>query len=193
MKTNLRFSILTTSIVLLIGSPSLVAQAQMFDENREGLILGGGAGFSAIVVGDNKSDIGFTGSGLTTNGKIGYGISNQLAIYVSSSIHNFTPGLGLMYFPDQYSDYYLNGTLGFRSAAGISNLAISGGVGYEFHDHIMFELTMGYNQFSYPETSITYTTTNYYGYEVPTGTETSTTRNKINIITISFTLNYYFY
>ena len=70
MKTNLSFSILTTLIVLLIGSSSLVAQAQMFDGELDGLILSGGAGFSASVAGDNNFDSGFTVSGVITNVKI---------------------------------------------------------------------------------------------------------------------------
>ena len=190
MKTNLSFSILTTLIVLLIGSSSLVAEAQMFDGELDGLILSGGAGFSAIVAGDNNFDDGVTVSGVSgviTNVKIGYGISNQLAIYVSSPIQYFTPGLGLMYFPDQYPDYYLNGTLGFRSIGGIDLLAISGGGGYELRDHLFLELMLGYNRYSY-----TYTYTNPQ-FSFFTGPTTTTETLYSNAIIIAATFNYYFY
>lgn len=120
----------TTSIILLICFAPFIADAQMFDGSREGLIFGGGVGFAAVASGDYGSATGFT-----TSGKIGYGISDQLAIYVSSSVLSFYPSARSTYFPGLNSDYFVQGALGYTSGDEDSILSIAGGGGYELQDH----------------------------------------------------------
>ncbi|MCY4569083.1 MAG: hypothetical protein OXD49_12325 [Candidatus Poribacteria bacterium] len=179
MKTNLRF-ILTTLIVLLICGAPLVASAQLFDGEREGLLLGVGVGFAALSSGGDYEG---AASGFVASGKIGYGMSDQLSLLLSSAVPQFSPRLGFMYFTDRNSDYYLQGLIGFAGSEEDRHLSISGGVGYELRDQISVELMLGYTRFS-----DTYTT----GINLWTGdviNETSVT----NIITIAATFNVHFY
>ena len=184
MKLNGRFSILTLLIVLLICGMPLVTHAQLFDGEREGLLMGGGVGYAAIATGGNSSGESFSGSGFTTTGRIGYGLSDQLTIYFLSTVPSLVPSLGFMYFPNDDSDYYLQGSLGYTSADQDSLFSITGGFGYELRDHVTLEGMLGYNRFS-----DTYTTFSGSIWDVTTGTATTTT----NIITIAVTFNYYFY
>ena len=185
MKTHLCFSMLTTLVVLLICGTPLVTQAQLFDGEREGLLIGGGLGYAAITTGADSSGESFSGSGFTTTGRIGYGLSDQLTIYFSSTVPNLVPSLGFMYFTDQRSDYYLQGLLGYTSANQDSLFSIAGGLGYELRDHVTLEGMLGYNRFS--DTYTTYGGSFWGGFT--TGTATTTT----NIITIAVTFNVYFY
>ena len=178
MKTNRRFSILTTLMVLLICGVPLIARAQLFDGEREGLILGGGVGYAVVASGDNNSVAGFT-----TFGKIGYGLSDQLSLHLSSFVPNITPGLGFMYFLDRNLNHYLHGSLGYASAEQDSNLLISGGIGYEFRDHVSLELILGLNRYSDTYTS---------SFNIFTG-EIFNETSHYNIITIAAAFNIFFY
>lgn len=71
MTLNNRFSILTTLMVLLICGVPLIANAQLFDSEREGFLFGIGAGYIAV----NSSDYGGSAAGAFVGGKVGYGIS----------------------------------------------------------------------------------------------------------------------
>ena len=177
---------LTTLIVLLICGTPLVTHAQLFDGEREGLLIGGGLGYAAIATGADSSGESFSGSGFTTTGRIGYGLSDQLTIYFLSTVPNLVPSLGFMYFADRRSDYYLQGLLGYTSANQDSLFSIAGGLGYELRDHVTLEGMLGYNRFS--DTYTTYGGSLFYG-SFTTGTATTTT----NIITIAVTFNVYFY
>ncbi|MDE0634987.1 MAG: hypothetical protein OXI43_03925 [Candidatus Poribacteria bacterium] len=178
MKMNKHFFILTTLMMLLICGTPLATHAQLFDGKREGLILGGGIGYAAVASGDYGSATGFT-----TLGKIGYGTSDQLIIYVSSSIISFFPSLGFAYYPNLDSDYFVQGALGYTSADNDSILSISGGMGYELRDHMALEFMLGYNRLSDTYTS---------SFNIFTGATTTATSHS-NFITIAATFNYYFY
>ena len=179
METNLRFSILTTLIVLLICGAPLIARAQLFDGEREGLLLGIGVGYAAVASGDNGS----SATGFATSGKIGYGMSDQLTIYLSSTVPSIIPSLGFMYFTDRNSDYYLQGSLGYASSEEDSHLSISGGIGYELRDHVSLELMLGYIRFS-----DTYTA----AFNPFTGTTINET-SETDIIIIAATFNVHLY
>ena len=177
MKTNLRLSILTILIVLLICGTPLIADAQLLDGEREGFLLGVGAGF-AVAVSGGKGD---SATGFALSGKIGYGISDQMAIYFSSPVPSIVPGLGFMYFTDRNSDGYLTGLLGYSSGNQDSILSIAGGMGYKLQDSVSLEVMLGFNRIS-----DTYSSTSSTGY----------TFNKTfhaDIITIAGTFNVYFY
>ena len=181
MKISFRYSILTTLIIMLFCSSTFIAQAQLFDGEREGLIFGGGIGYSVIAAGDESSS--FTGSGFTTNGRLGYGLSNQLAVVLSSSIQNLFPGIGFLYFSDPNSQYFIQGSVGYTSADQDSLFAISGGIGYELREYVTLELILGYNRFSDTYTS---------SYNFFTGATTTST-SQTNIITVSATVNLLLY
>ena len=179
MKTTNRYrNLLTISIILFIWCAPFVVHAQLFDGNREGLILGGGVGYGIVASGDYGSV-----SGFTTSGKIGYGFSDQFAIYAASDVSIFFPHLVMAYFLDPTSDYFLQGALGYTSIDDDSILSLGGGLGYELRDHLSIELMFGYNRVS--ETYIS--SWNFY-----TGRTTTSTSHS-NIITVAATFNYYFY
>lgn len=180
MKMNRRFGMLTTLIVLLICSTPVVTDAQLFDGEREGLLLGIGLGYAAIASG---GDIEGSATGVAVSGKLGYGLSDQLTIYFSSTVPSVIPSLGFMYFTDRNSDYYLHGGLGYTSADEDSLLSISGGIGYELRDHVSLELGLGY---------IRYTDTYTSAWNPWTG-ETINETSQSNIITIAATFNVHFY
>ncbi len=181
MNISFRYLFLMTVILILFCGSSFITHAQFIDGEREGLIFGGGIGYSVIAAGDESDS--FTGSGFTTNGKVGYAISDQLAFFLSSSIQNLFPGLGIMYFPDRNSQYFMQGSLGYTSADQDSLFAISGGIGYELRKYVTLELILGYNRFSDTYTS---------SYNIFTGASTTST-SQTNIITVSATFNVLFY
>ena len=180
MKMNRRFWILTTLIVLLICAVPLVARAQLFDGEREGLLLGIGVGYAAIASG---GDIEGSATGFATSGKLGYGLSDQLTIYLSSTVPSIIPSLGFMYFTDRNSNYYLTGLLGYASGDQDSLLSLSGGIGYELRDHVSLELGLGY---------IRYTDTYTSAWNPWTG-QTFNETSESNVITIAATFNVHFY
>lgn len=180
MKTNLRFSTLTTLIVLLTFGPSLITHAQLFDGKREGLLLGIGIGYAAIASG---GDIEGFAAGFVSSGKLGYGLSDQLTLYLSSTVPSIIPSLGFMYFTDRNSDYYLHGALGYTSADQDSLVSVSGGIGYELRDHVSLELGLGY---------IRYTDTYTSAWNPWTG-QTINETSQSNVITIAATFNVHFF
>ncbi len=158
--------IFTTLMVLLICGTPLVARAQLFDGERDGLILGAGVGFAGVMsytystleyYDHTDTDV---GSGWIASGKIGYGLSDQLALFLSSPVRDFSPHFGFMYFTER--GVYLQGLIGFltyENAHFASSdeylddihfyheerpLLISGGVGYELRDQISLEFVLGY-------------------------------------------------
>ena len=177
---NGRFWLLTTLIVLLICGTPLVTHAQLFDGAREGLLLGIGVGYAAIASG---GDIEGSATGFATSGKLGYGVSDQLTIYLSSTVPSIIPSLGFMYFTDRNSNYYLTGLLGYASGDQDSLLSLSGGIGYELRDHLSLELGLGY---------IRYTDTYTSGLNIWTG-EIFNETSQTNVITIAATFNVHFY
>lgn len=180
MKRNAPFSVYVFSILFLMLRAPLVTEAQLFDGEREGLLLGAGVGYAAIASG---GAIEGSAAGFAVSGKLGYGLSDQLAVYLSSTVPSVLPGLGFLYFTDRNSDYYLTGLLGYVSGDQDSILSISGGIGYELRDHISLELILGYNR-----VSDTYTRS----FNIWTGeiiNETSESR----MMTIAATFNVHFY
>ncbi len=183
MRTNYRYLFLLNVIIVLFCCSSIIVHAQFIDGNREGLIFGGGIGYSGAAVDNKDIDSDLTLSGFTTNGRIGYGVSNDLVIFLSSSIQNIFPGIGVMYFPDRTSQYFFQGTVGYTSANQDNLFAITGGIGYEFRKYLTLELILGYNRFTDTYTS---------SLNIFTG-ETTTSTSHTNIITVSATFNVLMY
>lgn len=145
---NRRFSILTTLIVVLICGIPVIAQAQLFDGEREGLLGGVGVGYAAVQSSAVDMVSGFTGLG-----KIGYGLSNQFSLHLITLPPDITPGIGFNYFSNPISPLYLHGALGYASANQDSNILIAGGLGYEFRKYMSLEATLGLNRYSDTYTS----------------------------------------
>lgn len=186
----------TLAVILLSATPALA-----FDDNREGFILGLGAGLHSI-----KNDYSLNGSsyltesksGLATSFKMGGGITDQFALYfVRNSSWFSTPvtngattkdahavvgisGIGATYYfaPAAPSGYMLAAVGGSDYAFPFeSNIATKkGGAfmlggGYEFDKHVMFEVTLLATSVADPDNS----------------------NDKIQSSALQFTLNYMFY
>ena len=171
MKTTLSFTVLTVLTVLLICGEQRIADAQVFDGNWEGPAIGGGVGYAAAT-GEILGSAGFT-----PFGRIGYGFSDGFILYFSSSLPSIAPAIGVLYSPDRYARYYFQGTLGYESFGEDSLMSLSGGFGYELRDHVMLELSLGFNRF----TNNSWTGERY--------TEVSQT----NIITLAAIFNFFLY
>jgi len=187
---------LTVAAIFLSANPALA-----FDENREGFILGLGAGLHSI-----KNDYSLNGnsylteskSGLATSFKMGAGITNQFALYFVRNTSWFsTPvtngvttkdahavvgisGIGANYYfePAAPSGYMLAAVGGSDYAFPFeSNIttkkggALMLGGGYEFDKHVMFEVTLLATSVADPANS----------------------NDKIQSSALQFTLNYMFY
>jgi hypothetical protein len=190
------FKTLLFSVILLLANSALA-----FDDNREGFILGLGAGLHSI-----KNDYSLNGlsylteskSGLATSLKVGAGITNQFSLYfVRNSSWFSTPvtngattkdahavvgisGIGATYYfePAAPSGYMLAAVGGSDYAFPFeSNIttkkggAFMLGGGYEFDKHVMFEVTLLATRVADPDNSY----------------------NKIQSSALQFTLNYMFY
>jgi len=187
---------LTVAVIFLSANPAFA-----FDDNREGFILGLGAGLHTI-----KNDYSLNGnsylteskSGLATSFKMGGGITNQFALYFvrnsswfSTPVTNGTTtkdahavvglsGVGATYYfePAAPSGYMLAAVGGSDYAFPFeSNIttkkggAFMFGGGYEFDKHVMFEVTLLATSVADPGNSY----------------------DKIQSSALQFTLNYMFY
>lgn len=186
----------TLAAVLLSATPALA-----FDDNREGFILGLGAGFHSI-----KNDYTLNGvsylneskSGLASSFKIGGGITNQFSLYFVRNASWFTTpltigsttkeahavvgmgGIGATYyFETTAPSGYMLGAIGgsdyaFPLESNVTTRtggAIMLGGGYEFEPHVMFEVTVVGTTVSEP----------------------CNTQMKTQSSALQFTLNYMFY
>lgn len=187
---------LTVAAIFLSANPAFA-----FDDNREGFILGLGAGLHTI-----KNDYSLNGnsylteskSGLATSFKMGGGITNQFALYFvrnsswfSTPVTNGTTtkdahavvgisGIGATYYfePAAPSGYMLAALGGsdyaFPFESSITTKkggAFMLGGGYEFDKHVMFEVTLLATSVADPDNSY----------------------DKIQSSALQFTLNYMFY
>lgn len=155
----------TLVAILLSATPALA-----FDDVREGFILGLGGGFHSIKNDYTINGASYqteSQSGLATSFKIGGGITNQFALYYVHNASWFTTtsvglnkstqavvrmgGIGATYYfePTSPSGYMLGAIGGSEYAyPSDSNVttrtggAIMLGGGYEFAQHVMFEVTV---------------------------------------------------
>lgn len=156
-------------------------QALAFDDNREGFILGLGAGLHGIKNDYRFNDISYlteSRSGLASSFKMGAGISDQFTLYF---VHNasrfrtpvtigasskeatavlFMDGIGASYFfetksPSGYIHAGLGGSVftfpNESDAATRRGGAFMLGGGYEFDQHLMFEVTLLETRVSDPD------------------------------------------
>lgn len=185
MKTTLSLTVLADLTLLLICSGPGVADAQFLDGNREGLIVGGGVGYAAAV-GESLGSV----AGFTPFGRVGYGFSDEFALYFSSSLPSIAPAIGCLYYPDRHAPYYFQGALGYVSFDEDSLLSLSGGVGYELRDHVMIEFSLGFHRFTDTYTYTSYT--DHIDLWIGRGTTVIETSHT-NMITLAATFNVLLY
>ena len=86
-----------------------------FDGKRQGFVSGGSIGYAIAASGDGTDS---TAAGFVLTGKIGYAVSDQLALYLSSSILDLTPSLGFMYFSTETQAFICKGQEGLQARQG---------------------------------------------------------------------------
>ena len=162
------------------------SRSKNFLGRRKGFITGFGVGvgrtsFSQTLTeyywgGPSEGDgqpLRKTRSALTTELKIGHGLSDQFLFYYTSRIAwlplqhfyrdtmiaNGTAGMGLMYFPFRRVDVYLVGSIGLATLvtwhppfklerARQTGVAVSGGIGYELFSHWSIDFTVNFGNAS---------------------------------------------
>ena len=160
------------ALVALIAVPN---QAAAFNDERQGFMLGLGAGFGSAKVswdGDSESN-----SGLATTFKIGGGTSNQLQLYYSNRVIffsendiNFYQGMsafGVSYFLEPTApSFFFSGELGlgvfdtFESGLeGDSGFGFTIGAGFEVSPHLILEAN--YMNAGVGESPFDYTISNF--------------------------------
>jgi len=157
-------AVMLAGLFLLI----LSANAQAFDGQRKGFILGGGLGLGmtsyTLEFGTLTSDR-FNKISFMTDFKIGYAPTDQVEIYYSSKgswwsesgttfLHSYGTAALSYYLLPQSPTFYLTGGIGFSSlAAPFENntttetgFGFFGGAGYEFIRHFAIEANLMYGQ-----------------------------------------------
>lgn len=157
------FKSISFAAIFFSATPALA-----FDDNRQGFILGLGAGFHSTDIdffynGSNVESQ--SESGFATSFKIGGGLTDQLALYYvrnaswySAPLSNgkdatYTiglTGLGGSYFlsPSAPSGYFIAAfgigdySTPFENIKPDTGSALMFGGGYEFQTHLMFEVTL---------------------------------------------------
>jgi outer membrane protein W len=142
--------VIPTLTVLLLGTT-----ANAFDDNKEGFILGLGIGASSIkttYTGGDSRDAGFA-----TSLKLGYGFNSQTIMYLGAigdvykyegedkSVNTALSGIGLDYYIDKNSPFYVTGMVGFASVDSLkkskdqTGYGFLVGIGYEISEHITLQ------------------------------------------------------
>jgi len=143
--------IMIPTIVALL----LTTNANAFDNNKEGFMLGLGIGASSVkttYTGGDSRDTGFA-----TSLKLGYGLNEQLVAYLAAqgdaykyndkgdSVNTALTGIGIDYYIDQNSPFYVTGMIGFGSVSELkkskdqTGYGFLVGVGYEVIDHVTLQ------------------------------------------------------
>jgi len=144
-----------TIVLALVALIALPNQASAFNDERQGFMLGLGAGYgSAKISWDGDSD---SQTGLATTFKIGGGTSNQLQLYYSNRViffsendYNFYQGMsafGVSYYLEPTApSFFFSGELGlgalnsFESGYdGDSGFGFTIGGGFEIAPHLILE------------------------------------------------------
>jgi len=133
----------------------LISNANAFDDKKEGFMLGLGIGASSIkttYTGGDSRDI-----GLATSLKLGYGFNEQLAVYFGligdaykydgkdKTVNTVLSGVGVDYYLEENSPFYLTGMVGFGSVNELKNsksqtgYGFLVGAGYEISKHIALQ------------------------------------------------------
>ena len=152
------------SVMLVAVLTTASTSVSAFDDQKEGFLVGIGAGVAKIKT---EVDVGSLGAddtslGLATSFKIGYGFTNQFALYYRNDVNWFgydsdpqddtyisgLTGIAANYFIEENSPYYLTAGVGVGSFANFTNKtrsetgsAYTIGAGYEVAPHVSLEAT----------------------------------------------------
>lgn len=147
----------------VVASCIALSSVEAFDGQREGFLIGLGAGLSSV---NTEVKMGYYGYnersfGLATSFKIGYGFTNQFALYYMNDVSwfgydddpyddtytsSFT-GVSASYYIDEHAPAYVLAGVGigtfanFSEDAGETGSAFILGAGYEVSPHIQIEAT----------------------------------------------------
>ncbi len=185
------------TLSVLTASLLTVSSAQAFDDQREGFLMGIGAGIANVnTTFSSNYEADYSSFGFATSFKMGYGFSNQFLLYYTNDVSwfgidgangdNFISGgssIGASYYFDENSPFYITGSIGlgifanFTSGDAASGSTFSLGAGYEVTPHVMLEAT-------FQRTSVTDYTEGYDYYDDSTDVATNAFR---------FTVNYMLY
>ena len=141
--------------LLCVGLLSSPIMADIFDENREGFIVGLAVGLTSV-----STEVDFTHEnlldersiGLATSFKLGYAFNEQFLLYYTNQVDWYSfndsstrvgiTGIGVDYYIAPTSGLYTTAMLGFGSFSGVTHYAASTGyafslgVGYDLLPHM---------------------------------------------------------
>jgi len=155
----------TISSLLLVVFGSTLLSAEVFDDNKEGFILGVGVGISRInsdVTRNSNNNFKIKSeydTGFATSLKIGYGFNNQFSAFLVRNASWFSYsndqkddtyvsgilGLGVSYYTSKNSPLYLTAAYGqgdfMNQSEGEKEIggALMFGMGYEVSPHLQIE------------------------------------------------------
>ena len=129
---------------LCAGVLAIPAMADVFDDNKQGFILGLGIGVTNVstdVNFKNSTDLNERKFGLATSFKLGYGFNEQFSLYYTNQVDWYKfkgdsttvglTGIGVDYYFDTNSPYYATGMVGFGTISDIKDESSSRGFAYE--------------------------------------------------------------
>ncbi|MCF6243920.1 MAG: porin family protein [Sulfurovum sp.] len=150
-------------ISTILASVLSVSSLSAFDEQKKGFLLSYGAGASFIDTKVKTGKVGTDGStfGLATSFKVGYGFTNQFALYYMNDISWFESendpyghthssgfsGISGSYYITESSPIYVTAGVGIGTFSNFSELKVETGesyllgAGYEFSPHVQVEAT----------------------------------------------------
>jgi len=129
---------------LCAGVLVIPTMADVFDDNKQGFIIGLGIGATSVstdVNFKNSTDLDERKFGLATSFKLGYGFNDQLSLYYTNQVDWYKfkgesttlglTGIGVDYYFDNNSPFYSTTMIGFGTISDIKDNSISRGFAYE--------------------------------------------------------------
>jgi len=129
--------------ILCAGMISLPLMADVFDDNKQGFIVGLGLGLTGVSteIDFHQGNVRDEGSiGLATSFKLGYAFNEQFLVYYTNQVDWYTfddsstrvglTGVGVDYYFAKTSGLYTKAMLGLGSFGGVNNSSESTGYGF---------------------------------------------------------------
>jgi len=145
---------------LCAGMLSLPAIADVFDNNKQGFIVGLGIGVTSVsteIEFKNGTQFDERTMGVATSFKLGYAFNEQFSVYYTNQVDWYTfnasstqvgiTGIGADYYFTKTSGLYATGMLGFGSISDINNNGSTTGsgfgigIGHDLLPHMSVEAT----------------------------------------------------
>ena len=145
-------------VTLCAGVLAIPAMADVFDDNKQGFMIGVGLGATYVSTDLNSKfggDFNEKEFGVATSFKLGYGLSDQVSVYYTNQVdwYKFAgestvvglTGIGTDYYFDNNSPFYSTAMIGFGTISDIKDNSTSRGFayelgfGYDIAEHISVE------------------------------------------------------